>query len=199
MSEKQEKQEKQATSFEKEKKARKGKLEETSKNSEDKVEALRKELKEREVQLNDLTETLQRLQAEFENFKKRNEKENKNFQEFANASLISDFLPFLDSLENALQTIKKAESFPKEKAVEGTQKLFEQFQSLLQEKGLQEIKAVGKKFDPQFHECLMQENQVEKEDGVVLEELQKGYLFKGKVLRPAKVKINRIEKAEKKE
>ena len=148
---------------------------------------------EKDGQLQELKDTLQRLQAEFENFKKRNEKENQQFREYADARMIVELLPLLDSLEQAVQTIERTENFSREQALEGTKGLRQQFTSLLQSKGLEEIKAEGEKFDPEYHECLLKGNCQEKEDNTVLEELQKGYLFKGKVIRPAKVKINQKE------
>jgi molecular chaperone GrpE len=153
----------------------------------------KKEKDERDGRLEELTDTLQRLQAEFENFKKRNERESQQFQEYANARLISEFLPLLDSFEQAVQLIQSSEKFSREQALEGTRNLQEQFTSLLREKGLEAIPAQGEKFNPDYHDCLLKESCDGKEDNLVLEELQKGYLFKGKVLRPAKVKINSIE------
>jgi molecular chaperone GrpE len=164
-----------------------------SKKEKDKQETEPEELSEQEKKLNELTDDLQRLQAEFENFKKRNEKENQDFKEYANASLISEFLPLLDSLNQAVQAIENAEELSKEQALEGTRKLQEQLTSLLAQKGLEEIKTEGEKFNPEVHDCLLQENCDGKKDGIVLEELQKGYLLKGRLLRPAKVKVNSTE------
>ena len=159
----------------------------------DKQEKTEKEISEHEEKLKELTDDLQRLQAEFENFKKRNEKENQDFQEYANAALIAEFLPILDSFDQALNALEKAEGLSKEQAVEGTRKLQEQVTTLLAQKGLEEINAEGEKFNPSIHDCLLKEDCQGKEDGMVLEELQKGYLLKGKLLRPAKVKVNSTE------
>lgn len=152
-----------------------------------------------EDKLKELTNDLQRLQAEFENFKKRNEKENQSFKEYANASLIADFLPILDSFDQAVNALEKAENVSKEQALEGTRKLRQQLTSLLAQNGLQALKSKGEKFDPCLHDCLLQENCEGEADGVVLEEIQKGYLLKGRLLRPTKVKINSTEKEGEKE
>ena len=139
----------------------------------------------------ELTETLQRLQAEFENFKKRTEKEKAEFVKYAKAELIQRLLPTLDTFEIALRSTKDSEKF-----VKGMEMVYAQFVSTLQSEGLKQIEAAGKKFDPYLHEVMLKEKS-DKDDGVVLEELQRGYMLNDKVLRHSKVKIS--EKAEKEE
>ncbi len=139
----------------------------------------------------ELTETLQRLQAEFENYKKRVDKENSEFVKYAKAELIQRLLPTLDTFEIALKSTKDNEKF-----VKGMEMVYAQLVSLLHSEGLKPIEAIGKKFDPYLHEVMLKEKS-DKDEGIVLEELQKGYMLNGRVLRHSKVKIS--EKAEKAE
>jgi len=157
--------------------------------TEEKPESKQKEDAKQE-EINKLTELVQRIQAEFENFRKREEKERKHFIEFSNSGLIADLLPVLDSIDSA----KKNTGQEEKKGIELIEK---QLNSVLGKYGLKEIECIGKKFNPEFHECLIKENNSEKEDNIVLEELQKGFMLKDKVLRHSKVKINSVE--EKKE
>lgn len=140
--------------------------------------------------IGELTETLQRLQAEFENYKKRAEKERQEFSNYAKADLIAKLLPLLDTFEIALKSTKDHEKFAK-----GMEMVFAQFFSALEAEGLRPIEAQGKKFDPYYHEVLLKQKS-DKEDGIVLEELQKGYMFKDRVLRYSKVKVSEKESEE---
>ncbi|MBI2523221.1 nucleotide exchange factor GrpE [Candidatus Woesearchaeota archaeon] len=141
--------------------------------------------------IEELTDTLQRLQAEFENYRKRFDKEKAEFVKYAKAELIQRLLPTLDTFEIALKSTKDNERF-----VKGMEMTYAEFVSTLQAEGLKPIVAIGKKFDPYLHEVMLKEKS-DKDDGVVLEELQKGYMLNDKVLRHSKVKIS--EKAEKAE
>src|SRR3989338_9815748 len=141
--------------------------------------------------IEELTDTLQRLQAEFENYKKRVDKEKSEFVKYAKAELIQRLLPTLDTFEIALKSTKDNERF-----VKGMEMVYAQFASTLKSEGLKPIGAVGKKFDPYLHEVMLKEKSDENE-GIILEELQKGYMLNDKVLRHSKVKIS--EKSEKEE
>ncbi len=138
----------------------------------------------------ELTDTLQRLQAEFENYKKRIDKENAEFVKYAKAELVYKLLPLLDTFEIALKNTSD-----KEKFVKGIEIVYAQLFSTLESEGLKPIEALGKKFDPYLHEVMLKQKS-DKEDVIVLEELQKGYMLNGKVLRHSKVKIS--EKVEEK-
>ena len=145
--------------------------------------------------INELTETLQRLQAEFENYKKRAEKENKEYKCYAEAELVKRLLPVLDSFELAIQSNNN----DAEKLKKGIEAIYAQLYSMLSHAGLKPIKAAGERFDAYKHEVLMKEES--EKDGVVLEELQKGYTFKDLVIRHSKIKVGKKEekKVEKKE
>ncbi|HLC80316.1 MAG TPA: nucleotide exchange factor GrpE [Candidatus Nanoarchaeia archaeon] len=134
--------------------------------------------------LADLTETLQRLQADFENYKKRAEKERGELAKILACQFIVKLLPVLDTFEIALKN-----SQDKEKFVEGIKLAYAQFHSLLEGEGLKPTPAVGCRFDPCVHEVMLREHQ-DKEDGLILEEFQKGYLVGDRVVRTSKVKVN---------
>ncbi|MFA6888022.1 MAG: nucleotide exchange factor GrpE [Candidatus Woesearchaeota archaeon] len=127
--------------------------------------------------LADLTDTLQRLQAEFENYRKRSDRECNEFRQYANKKLIQDLLPLLDNFDLALKSVKD----------EGFRLIYSQLLEILGKYGLKKISCEGK-FNPKIHEALLQEVS-DKDQGTILEELQKGYIVGEVVLRPARVKI----------
>lgn len=169
------------------------------------TEELAKDKKEEKIE--ELTDLVKRIQAEFENFKKREENQRKIFVEFSNAELIRNLLPVLDSIDSAKHPLNLLEKDSSKQNVErkteeikGIELIEKQLVGVLEKYGLREIQVLGKKFNPEFHECILKENNPEKEDGIILEELQKGFMIKDKVLRHSKVKINSIEeKAEENE
>lgn len=129
-----------------------------------------------------------RLLADYDNFKRRAQKDRQDAEKFRSQSLLADLLPVMDNFDRALSVeTKSEESASLLKGVEMVQK------SLLEavkREGLEEIKALGEPFDPNFHQAVMQEKDETAEPGAVLMELQKGYTLKGRVLRPAMVKVN---------
>lgn len=147
----------------------------------DEAEELRKQL---EAEQNKYL----RLLADYDNFKRRTQIDKDLANKFRSQSLLSDILPVLDNFERALslQTTSE-ESASVMKGVEMVQKSLIEAVS---REGLEEIKAVGEPFDPNFHQAVMQENDESAEPGSVLMELQKGYTLKGRVLRPSMVKVN---------
>jgi len=130
----------------------------------------------------ELTDALQRLQAEFENYKKRTAKECASTGDSASADVISRFLPVIDSFELAKKNVDGV-------AKEGIDSLYNQFLTILTDVGLEVIDTKGK-FDPHMHEALLTEES-ETEKNMIIEELQKGFTFKGRVLRHSKVKVSR--------
>lgn len=141
----------------------------------------------KESELQDYKETLQRLQAEFENYRKRVEKEREAFAKYCNASLIRDLLPVIDSIESCIGKCRGEEER------EGIALIRKQLMDILGAKGLGEINAAGGKFNPEFHEVIAHGSDPASEEGIVLEQFQKGYVLNGRVLRPAKVKINKLD------
>ena len=128
-----------------------------------------------------------RAHAEFENAKKRLDKEKSDFQKYANESFVVDFLPIIDSLEISEKHIKEAKDF---KAVqEGVDMIHAQIQRFLKDIGVEKVGTDGEKFNPHLHEAIETVEANDKEEGLIVEELKSGYMFNGRLLRPAAVKI----------
>ncbi|HWB96106.1 MAG TPA: nucleotide exchange factor GrpE [Bryobacteraceae bacterium] len=132
----------------------------------------------------DLYDRLLRRQAEFENFRRRAERERSDYLQFASMELVGNLLPVLDDFERAL----KVESTDRE-YVKGIELIYQRFYDSLKKTGLEPIEAAGKPFDPNFHQAVERVHTDEVEDQTVLAEFQRGYNFKGKLLRPAMVKV----------
>ena len=148
--------------------------------------ATKTEVEQLKETLAEYTDQLKRLQAEFENYCKRVEKENSAFKKYAKAEIIKKLLPVLDSFELALRNNQD-----KEKFMMGVEMIYAQLFQILEDEGLRKIDVLGKKFDPYYHEVLMTEHAKEKEEDVVTEEMQKGYMLNEAVIRYSKVKINK--------
>ena len=153
-----------------------------------KKEDLSKET-ELKQKVDELTGLLKVVQADSENYKKRLDKDRQEFCSFANAELISKLLPILDSLELALINVM-VDKNEKTEFIKGIELIYTQLYDALEKAGLKHIVVVGKKFDPHFHEVLLQQESDEG-PGIIIEELQKGYMFNGKLLRTSKVKISK--------
>ncbi|KYK32441.1 MAG: nucleotide exchange factor GrpE [Theionarchaea archaeon] len=150
------------------------------------IQKLQREVQEKEEKAEDYVLMLQRLQAEFENYKKRAERERIEYTEQANAQLVLGLLPVLDNFERALQ----AEGSNGDSLKKGMKMVFSQLSTILEKEGLSPIKAVGELFDPYYHEAVLTAEGDYDED-TVIEEFEKGYLFRNKVLRPSKVKVGK--------
>ena len=126
------------------------------------------------------------LQAEFDNARKRAAREQQDFREFAAADVIRNFLPMLDSFERALKAGGDAGDFRN-----GVELIYRQFQDALQKAGVQPIVAVGQIFDPRIHEAIEMVDRTDVPDHQVVDELQRGYKYKDRLLRPAMVRVAR--------
>jgi molecular chaperone GrpE len=137
-----------------------------------------------------LQDRLLRLQAEFENYKKRMAREKADYLKFATESLLVELLPVLDNLERAIASAR-AETANREAVVDGIEMIARLFRSTLEKAGVKPMDAVGQPFDPALHQAVAQVECADERDNVVLEEIQKGYLLEGRVLRAAMVKVSR--------
>ena len=137
-----------------------------------------------------LQDRLVRLQAEFENYKKRMAREKAEFLKFATEGLLLELLPVLDNLERAIVSAR-AETSGREAVVEGIDMVARLFRATLEKAGVKPMDAVGKPFDPGLHHAVAQVETPGGPDNVVVEEIQKGYLLEGRVLRAAMVKVSR--------
>src|SRR5713226_509183 len=135
-----------------------------------------------------LLDRLARLQAEFDNARKRAVREQQEFREFAAADVIKNFLPILDSFERALKAGGNSNS---NEFRNGIELIYRQFQDALQKIGVQPIVSVGQPFDPRVHEAVEMVDTSEVPDHHVLDELQRGYKYKERLLRPAMVRVAR--------
>lgn len=135
----------------------------------------------------DLKDKLLRLRAEFDNFRKRVHRERAESHQFAAMEAVRAMLPVLDALERALASEQPDESG--ENFYAGVQLIERQLREALARLGLQPMEVVGKQFDPYLHEAVERVETSEHEDQIILEEWQRGYLFNGRVLRPAMVKV----------
>ena len=128
-----------------------------------------------------------RLLAEFENVRKRTEREKQDFVKYANEELLQQFLGVLDDLERSIEAAKtKHQDY--DAFLKGIELVMVHVYELLRKHHVKPINAAGKKFDPHFHEPLMQE-ETDKPEGTVMEEFQKGYMLGDKVIRTSKVKV----------
>lgn len=153
----------------------------------DELEPLKGELEEAQAEAAEYLEQLQRSRAEFANYKKRNEREREDFIKLANAALITKLLPVLDDCERALRTVP--DSLRGLTWVEGIFLIERRLRITLEQEGLTEIEAVGKKFDPELHHAAVREETTEYEEGEIISELQKGYKLNDSVLRPSMVRV----------
>jgi molecular chaperone GrpE len=132
----------------------------------------------------EVDDRLRRAWAEFENARRRAERERSDFLQFATADLVRNLLPVLDDFERAIKT----ETADKEYA-KGVELIYQRFFDTLKRMGLEPIETEGKLFDPNHHEAVQREQTADAPDQAILGELQRGYNFKGKLLRPAWVKV----------
>ena len=128
-----------------------------------------------------------RIQADLENFRRRSRQELEQMTMFAGEDLLKKILPVLDSLERAITCFtEKSDNCSWQDGVDLTLK---QFQGILKNEGVEIVPALNESFDPQLHEAVCQEMMEQVTEPTVIEEMQKGYRFKGKLLRPALVKV----------
>ena len=149
------------------------------------------EVQKLKAERDSLLDRLARLQAEFENARKRSAKEQQDFREYAVMDAVKSLLPLLDSFERALQTAgPEASDFRG-----GVELIYKQLQDALVKQGLRPIPAKGEPFDPHLHQAIEMVDTTDAEDHHVLEELQRGYKLKDRLLRPSMVKVARNPKS----
>jgi len=146
----------------------------------------RSELEALIAERDQLLDRLARLQAEFENARRRMSQEQQSFREYASADTIKTLLPVLDSFERALQSSSQKSEFRN-----GVELIYKQLQDALAKLGLQPISARGEQFDPHVHEAIEMVDTEDAPDHQVIQELQRGYKLKDRLLRPAMVKVAR--------
>ena len=141
----------------------------------------------RDERIEELTDQVKRQMAEFENFPRRTEKEKTQMYEVGAKSIIEKILPVVDNFERGLAAVpedQKSDAF-----VDGMDKIYKQMLTVFAEMGVKPIEAVGKEFDPEYHNAVMQVESEEYESGVVAQELQKGYMYRDSVVRHSMVAV----------
>jgi molecular chaperone GrpE len=139
----------------------------------------------------ELEEKLLRNQAELINFKRRKEEEVSKLLEYSNLELIREILPILDNFERAIKMDDDDLTDEVSRFLEGFKMIYSEFRRILNDFGVTEIEALDQLFDPTYHEAVMTDENKDKESGIVLEVLQKGYKLKDRAIRPAMVKVNK--------
>lgn len=142
------------------------------------VEALKQQLAES-------AERMKRLQADFENFRRRTRQEKEELSNMVVQDFIKDLLPMIDNFDRAMA----AEATDAAQFQQGVEMIYKQLDEVLKGKGLEKIETAEAKFDPNFHQAVMRVENPDLEDDTIAMELQKGYMVKGKVIRPAMVQV----------
>jgi molecular chaperone GrpE len=159
---------------------KKKKITYVSEESETQTQKLKKKLKECQKEKEEYLTQAQRARADLVNFRRRQEQTLEEIRKYGQENFIRELLPVLDSLKIG------------EKENKGIRQIKEQLEAIFKKYGLKEIKAVGEKFNPEFHEAVEQvKSKEEEKEETIIEEAQKGYLLENKVLRPSKVKVTK--------
>ncbi|MGM0508743.1 MAG: nucleotide exchange factor GrpE [Fusobacteriota bacterium] len=164
--------------------------EEEKEKKKEKAQESKEELTEKEKHKKEAQkwkELYARKAAEFENRKKRMERDQKNFEKYATEKVIIKVLEAVDNLDRAINSSKENQDF--ESLVKGVEMTLRQMHKMLKDEGVEEIEAEGEEFDPRKHHAMMQEKNEEYDHNTVIQELQKGYKMKDKVIRPTLVKV----------
>ena len=149
------------------------------------VTLAKEELEKLQAAVQEKEERALRLQADFENFRRRTAKEKEELSAGVTQGILKDMLPLLDNFERAMAAeAKDIDSFK-----QGVEMIFKQFGEVLVKNGLEHIEVEGKKFDPNFHQAVMRVENPDLEDETIAQELQKGYMVKGRVIRPSMVQV----------
>ena len=142
-----------------------------------------------EQEKQELSGRLLRLQADFDNYRKRMRLEKETLEEYAVFTFVQKLLPVLDNLERAL-TASQATKDSNDPLAEGVMLIFRQFIEILEKEGVVSMNCTDQPFDPNYHDAVLQEENASCAPGTILAEIQKGYMFKERVLRASKVKVS---------
>ena len=161
---------------------------ETEDSSEGKSKKKKKDKKDKkDEQIEELNDKLKRQMAEFDNFRKRTEKEKTQMFDMGAKTIIEKILPVIDNFERGFTTVDEADK--DDAFVSGMDMVYKQLMTELESAGVKPIEAVGKEFDPEFHNAVMQVESEEYESGIIAQELQKGYTYKDALFRHSMVAV----------
>ncbi len=165
-------------------------------DAQEQAEANTAESEERENKIAELEQLLKdkeerylRLHADFDNFRRRTQIDREADKKYRAQSLVSNLLPAVDNLERAMDIQPNNEQT--KSLLEGVKMVYQSILDALKSEGVEQIEAVGKQFDPNLHQAVMQADEEDVKENVVVEEFQKGYILKGRVIRPSMVKVNK--------
>ena len=150
------------------------------------VNDIAKQLEEKDNQIDEINNRLLRLQADFDNYRRRAVKEKEELSQIVGNGVITKLLPVLDNFDRALATAPGQDG---SQLLTGVEMVYRQLTQILEGMGVKKIPAVDCQFDPALHEAIMRVEDGGKPDGLIVEELQKGYINQDKVLRPSMVKV----------
>jgi molecular chaperone GrpE len=151
-------------------------------------EQLLAEIEQLKAEKEEMYNKFLRAQADLQNFRTRVNKEKEQMLKYASQRAIEALLPVVDNFERAIMASKDATD--KGALAEGIEMVFRQLQQVLEQEGVTTVPGVGSPFDPNMHQAVMQEESSEHESGIIIEEFQKGYMLKDRVIRPSMVKVS---------
>ena len=152
------------------------------------LEALNKKNAELEAKLEEAENRILRIQADFENSRRRARLDLAAAEKYRAQSLLTDLLSTLDNFERALKT--EADNEQAKSILQGMEMVYRGLLDAMKKEGLEQIEAVGQEFDPNFHQAVMQAEDPNFDSNIVVDEFQKGYILKDRVIRPSMVKVN---------
>jgi len=170
-------------------------VKDNSKESQKQIQEIEKRLSLKQEKAEEYLMRLKYLQADFENYRKRTERETNELTVRCNEKLVAELLCVVDDLERALHSGKETDDASA--LLKGVEMIQQNLGRMLEKEGLEHIDAVGKVFDPEFHEIAVKIPRNDCEEGLVLEEVRRGFVFKGRVLRPCMVNISCLADKEK--
>jgi len=168
--------------------------EKTHKAHKAKMEELQKRLDDLQAEKDNLFAQLQRVSADYANFQKRSAKQIADSITYEKERIIKSLLPTLDDFDHALQNLRSVDV--SETIVKGVQMVYDHMLDILRSHNVEQIKALGQKFDPSVHRAILTQSVPEQEDGIVLAEQRKGYMLNGRAIRPSEVIVNKLAQAE---
>ena len=175
----------------KHKKKEKPKTEDSQNATKGELEELRRTIESLRQENGELLGKLQRVSADYANYQKRAPRQIADTIGYEKERIIRTLLPVLDNFEHTLGHAQSAEDI--DVLVKGIRIVYDQLFDVLKSHNVEQIEALGEKFDPAVHQAMTQQTDPEKEDDTVLEEFQKGYKLNGRVIRPSKVIVNKLE------
>lgn len=152
---------------------------------------LSEELQALQKEKADLFGQLQRLSADYANYQKRSIRQITDSVNYEKEMIIKSLLPAIDNFARTIENAEKAEDTAV--VVKGVKIIYDQIMDILKSHNVEQIAALGEHFDPLHHQAIVMQNKPENKEGIILEEFQKGYKLNGRVIRPSRVAVNKLE------